>query len=423
MKAVIRRRRETGIIVILAALSMFVLMAFMGLALDASFLYFQKRRMQTAADAAAYAGALEKLRGNSNTAATSAAMNDSSLNGFTDQTDSVAVTVNIPPASGSKAGNSNFIEVIISQPQPTWFMRAMNFTSATVNARAVAGLGSTNNGCVYALNRDTSQNTNGFFFNGTATATFSCGVFSNANFKSNSSSACISTPTVSYTGTYSDGSTTAGCGPTGISAGVPIVDPLMNKYSIPSYSGCDYTKLKINNTGTTTLNPGVYCGGITIGGSATQVNFNPGSYILVGGGLSVTSSATLSGIGVTFFNTYDASNHYSGITINGSGTVTFKAPTSGTYKGLLFYQDPTVTWSANNGSIIAGGANSVYDGILYFPTTDLQYTGNSSSSPGGTDGYTMLIGYNIKVVGTATVNSDFSSIGGTNPLQDAVFAE
>jgi len=45
----------------------------------------------------------------------------------------------------------------------------------------------------------------------------------------------------------------------------------------------------------------------------------------------------------------------------------------------LFYQDPRVSWSASNGSIITGAANSVYNGIIYFPTTDLQYAGNSSA--------------------------------------------
>jgi hypothetical protein len=126
---------------------------------------------------------------------------------------------------------------------------------------------------------------------------------------------------------------------------------------------------------------------------------------------------------VTFFNTYPGTqtNRYSGIGINGSGAVTLSAPTTGIYKGLLMYQDPSVAWSASNGSILAG-ANSVYDGILYFPTTDLQYSGSSSSNLTGTDGYTVLIGYNITINGSAQVNADYSTLGG-NPLQNALFAE
>jgi len=35
----------------------------------------------------------------------------------------------------------------------------------------------------------------------------------------------------------------------------------------------------------------------------------------------------------------------------------------------------------------------------------------------------MLVGYNVKINGTAQVNSDYSTLGGTNPLQNALFAE
>jgi hypothetical protein len=65
----------------------------------------------------------------------------------------------------------------------------------------------------------------------------------------------------------------------------------------------------------------------------------------------------------------------------------------------------------------------VYNGIIYFPTTDLTYTGNSSTDPNGTDGYTALVGYNIKIAGTARINLDYSALGGSNPFQNAVFSE
>jgi len=399
---------------------MFVIMGFVGLALDASYMYFHRRAMQTAADAGAYGGAMELLRSKSDT--TAAAKYDTSLNGFTDGTGNVTVTVNSPPASGSKVGNASFVEVVISHPQPTWFMRALHFNSVTVKARAVAGLGSTGNGCVYALDSDTSKTNNGFFVNGTTDSNFSCGVFSNSNFRA-TGGACVVTPTVSYTGTYSNSNTSGNCGPAGIGKGVPIVDPMAGKYTIPSGS-CTDTNFKVTKGTTVTIPPGIYCGGISISGSVTNIIFSPGQFVLREGGLSINGSMTVSGDGVTFFNTY-ASNvsKYNGISITGSGQVILRAPTSGTYKGLLFYQDPTVTWSSSNGSTVAGAANSVYDGIIYFPTTDLTYSGNSSTSSSGTDGYTTLIGYNVKINGTAQINTDYSTIGGVNPLQNVLFAE
>ena len=414
------RNRERGSILLLSLTMMFVIMGFVGLALDASYMYFHRRAMQTAADAGAYGAAMELLRAKSDT--TAAAKYDTSLNGFTDGTGNVTVTVNSPPASGSKVGNASFVEVVISHPQPTWFMRALHFNSVTVKARAVAGLGSTGNGCVYALDSDTSKTNNGFFVNGTTDSNFSCGVFSNSNFRA-TGGACVVTPTVSYTGTYSNSNTSGNCGPAGIGKGVPIVDPMAGKYTIPSGS-CTDTNFKVTKGTTVTIPPGIYCGGISISGSVTNIIFSPGQFVLREGGLSINGSMTVSGDGVTFFNTY-ASNvsKYNGISITGSGQVILRAPTSGTYKGLLFYQDPTVTWSSSNGSTVAGAANSVYDGIIYFPTTDLTYSGNSSTSSSGTDGYTTLIGYNVKINGTAQINTDYSTIGGVNPLQNVLFAE
>jgi len=417
-----KRRGQRGAVLILGALTAIVLMAFMGMALDASYMYFHKRNMQTAADAGAYAGALEKLRGNTNVV--TAAKKDTGLNGFTDGSGSVTVSVNSPPVNGTKAGNTDFIEVIIHDSQPTWFMRALAFNSVAVTARAVAGVGNTGNGCVYALNQDTSNTNNGFFVNGTTNSVFSCGVFSNANFRA-VGGACVITPLVNYSGTYTNQDSNGECGPRGLSRGVPIVDPMQNKYSIPSDSTCTANNFKVTNGTTVTISPGTYCGGISITGSVENVVFSPGVYVLMDGGLQINGAVNVTGTDVTFFNTYSGTqtNKYGNIGINGSGTVTLSAPTTGTYKALLFYQDPRVPWSANNGSIIAGGANSTYNGILYFPTTDLEYAGNSSTQTNGTDGYTSLIGYNVKVAGTAKVNADYSALGGSNPIQNALFAE
>ena len=159
-----QRRRgngEQGTILIFLAAFAFILIAFLGLAFDAAFLYFEKRRVQTAADAGAIAGAQELLRGSTSTV-TTAAQKDSSLNRFTNGQNGTTVTVNHPPASGPSAGNSDFVEVIVSKAESAWFMRVLGATSSTVTARAVAGL-SDSSGCMYALNRDTSNVNNGVF--------------------------------------------------------------------------------------------------------------------------------------------------------------------------------------------------------------------------------------------------------------------
>jgi hypothetical protein len=398
---------------------MVLLFGIMGLAFDASYMYFVKRRMQTAADAAALGAAQELLRGHTD-AITLAARKDAALNQFTHATDQVDVTVNHPPISGPRAGSSRFVEVIVAQPRPTWFLRVLQVESATVRARAVAGLGDAD-GCVYALNRDTSNQNNGFFANGTTNSTFQCGVFSNANFRA-VGGGCVVTPTVNFTGDYSNSDDD--CGPGQMDRGVPMADPVRNRYTLPAPSACGFTNYKETSGPAVVLDPGVYCGGIEIGGSVPSATFRSGTYVLVGGGLKLGSGVSATGVGVTFFNTFPngQTNKYEPIVINTSGTVSFSAPTSdGPTKALLFYQNPAVSWSANNGSLITASSTSVFEGILYFPTTDLTYAGNSTSS--GSGGYTMLIAYNIKVSGSAQVNADFSSLGGNSPLQMATFVE
>jgi Flp pilus assembly protein TadG len=415
-----RTGREKGILLPLVAVLMIVLLGFMGLAFDASYMYYYKRRVQTAADAGAIAGAQELMR-SSASEVTTAARKDAALNRFTHGVNSIDVAVNNPPLSGPRTGDANFVEVIVTQPRPTWFLRVLGVSNATIRARAVAGLGDSQ-GCVYALNRDSSNSNNGIFVNGTTNSSFSCAVYSNSNFRT-VGGGCVMAPSASYSGTYSNsGSSDVSCGPAEAGHGIPATDPLEGRYTLPATSPCDFNNFKVTSDPTVTLTPGIYCGGIEIGGTVETATFTAGTYVLVKGGLKLGSSVNATGVGVTFFNTFPGTltAQYDPIVISTSGNVAFSAPTSGPNKALLFYQDPRVEWRSNNGSTITASSISTFDGILYFPSTDLTYSGNSSSSSAG---YTILIAYNLKVSGNAQVNSNYSSLGGTSPLQMAVFAE
>jgi hypothetical protein len=91
--------------------------------------------------------------------------------------------------------------------------------------------------------------------------------------------------------------------------------------------------------------------------------------------------------------------------------------------GLLFYQDPTVNWTSNNGSQMGGGGGSIYHGIIYLPTTNLIYGGGTTGGLNQTNGYTILVAYNVELKGGATIGSDYSTIGGSNPFRLAAFVE
>ena len=80
------------------AFCMIALAGFMGLAIDMGYLRLVKRKMQSAADSAAIAGALQlKIGGYA-----AAAQADAAADGYTNGTNGTVVTVNNPVTTGSQ---------------------------------------------------------------------------------------------------------------------------------------------------------------------------------------------------------------------------------------------------------------------------------------------------------------------------------
>ena len=129
----------------------------------------------------------------------------------------------------------------------------------------------------------------------------------------------------------------------------------------------------------------------------------------MGGGLSVSGGSTLTGSGVTFYNTYGASNAYGPISLSGGCSVKLKAPTTGPLAAILFFQDRSVVGGGS--SNITGGATSLFDGALYFPTTSLSYSGGTDTD------YTFIVAKTLSFSGGTTVNSDYSSLPAGPPVK------
>ena len=114
------------------------MLAFLGLLFDGGRIYFEKRRMQVAADAAAFGGAHELLRSNDEATIVSGGRDDAALNSFTHGQDTVNVQIKHPPDSGSRLDDTRCVEAEIDQNIPTTLMRIVGTTTPTVAARAVA---------------------------------------------------------------------------------------------------------------------------------------------------------------------------------------------------------------------------------------------------------------------------------------------
>jgi hypothetical protein len=177
-----------------------------------------------------------------------------------------------------------------------------------------------------------------------------------------------------------------------------------------SSSNCTAQTTNVHYSGgQVTLNPGTYCGGIQISGGTT-VTFNPGNYILLGGGFAVTGNgSSLTGSGVMFYNTCNPSPcnggnaGYASISTSGGTTVNLSGETSGLYSGILFYQDRTVS-GPNLNDTMSGNSAVTLTGVLYFPNSQLTYSGGS----GSVTNYMVMVANTVKVTGNSTVGSPFS---------------
>ena len=411
------RPSERGQAIVMATIGVVFLFSVLGLVVDLGYNYFLKQQAQAAVDSAVTAGAVmaqsngavcgsNGVRCESNVVCPTSPTNPPSTNfdsaclyaqanGATSQT--VTISAGSGSASGIGVASNYWISATSTQSSPLWFLRTLGLTTGTVSAQATSALiGGTAGGCIYVLDPNLSASYNQ---PGTTTVNSNCGIYINSSasdaFTVKGNGIVTSSVINVVGGSRINNNATVTPGPTnGVS---PFTDPLAS-LPAPTYSGCNSSYLHVTG-GTTNLTPGVYCGGIQISSNAV-VNFAPGNYILNGGGLQVTSSmATLNGSGVMFYNT---SNGYTfgSMVITGNATINLTAPSSGTYQGILVYQDRSIT--ASPSSAIGGGSNENFSGTVYLPTALLSFAGGSS-----TNALTMaLVVKDIDIVGNSYLNKD-----------------
>ena len=384
----------------MTAIAMVMIIGFVALATDVGLLWSERRQMQTAADAAAVAGVIA-LRTSANV--TSAAANLATLNGYTNGINGAIVTFNNPPASGPYAGNSTYVEVIIARPAPsTYFLRVLAHNPMSISTRAVSGVGSAS-ACIYALS---PTGNNAVSITGSSSVTTSCGLLDDSTASQAmtvSGGSTLTAASIGVVGNYT-GSGYTPAPKTGVAS---VADPLA-ALQPPTVGACTATKYTAPNP-SGTIGPGTYCNGITVQGGAT-LYLNPGLYILLGGGLTVGGDSSIVGTGVTFYNTGSKTYSYKAINLTGTSTTSLIAPTSGTWAGILFFQDRSIV--SNDQNTVSGSSATVYQGALYFPTTPLVYSGGSSAT-----GYTIVVAYTITFSGGSSMNSNYSSLAGGSPIK------
>lgn len=113
-----------------------------------------------------------------------------------------------------------------------------------------------------------------------------------------------------------------------------LADPLAGR-AAPTIASknCDFTDSQVSG-GTTTLLPGVYCGGLNISAGA-NVTFSPGIYVVRDGIFQASNGSSLFGKDLGFY----LSGNNATFKFNTQSKVELYAPASGEMAGLLFFSD------------------------------------------------------------------------------------
>jgi hypothetical protein len=330
------------------------------------------------------------------------------------------------------------VEALVSRTVPTFFMMILGRNNLVISARAVARTTSSSGsigGCIFGLDPTARRAVQ---IAGAPNVTVACSLLVNSNdnqaFEMEGSEV-LHLGNHAKVGVYGgwqlngqsviDDANNKPTDPVQVSsilsdplAAVPVppAGPMVSSHAV----NYDMNNPPASNT----LQPGVYCGGLTInntGGSTFKMA--AGTYIMAGGGLRFQSQAIIDATaGVTIYNTSASASQmwgcgntspYAPVAIDGQANLTMKAPVSGPLTGIAFFEDRSTTVTGSNPTAnpnkIVGGASTSIDGALYFKNTQLQFSGSNSSM-----GYMVIVADMVQINGNSTFGNNYSTLSSSN---------
>ncbi|HEV8062152.1 MAG TPA: MBG domain-containing protein, partial [Gemmataceae bacterium] len=161
-------------------------------------------------------------------------------------------------------------------------------------------------------------------------------------------------------------------------------DPLTNLS--PPTSSSSVMSVKLSGNASETINPGIYSL-ITVSGNAS-LTLNPGVYVVAGGGFTVSGNGNVSGSGVMIYNTASSYSAITGadgtggtfgsVTLSGNGTFSLTPISTGTYAGILIFED-----RSNPQALTLSGNSMVgISGTIYAHSDLLNLSGNGQLGSG-----------------------------------------
>ncbi|MBU2581474.1 MAG: pilus assembly protein [Alphaproteobacteria bacterium] len=347
---------KDGTIFVKFALLMPVVLAVSLSAIDYAWTLTHKSVLQDAADSAAMAGAKELSLSDSkreNVAAVVEAMVERYLEA--NRGSLARKNASKPIVQSSVTDDPLQVEVTITQAVKAAVGGAIGLEFPDLVIRSVARVVGQPNICVLALSH---WGGTGILLENEAKVTGrNCSVFSNSVDRSSirgRSSAMLTANFICSAGGYEGA---------GNFSPEPMVDcptfedPLANRQP-PIAAACTETDLVLSG-GSYELDPGTYCGGITI--QSADVRLKPGVYTMQDGPLRVDAGGKLTGQGVGIYLTGDRAT----LTLLRDTSISLEAPTTGEMAGLLVYEDRAQP--VGNPHIIYSNDARVLLGTIYLP--------------------------------------------------------
>jgi hypothetical protein len=400
------------------AMMLIGILGFSALAIDGGNLYHEHRRAQNAADAAAMAAALAKVKGqplgtvaltsttNNDFATVAQACNPAGLDCILGVGTDLTIEVTNPPREGQYAGDPEYIHVYVEHKVNTSFAHFVFPGGLHDVAEAVSRVRPAQSFISYSIFATSEHACKGVWFSGTGdTNVTGGGVFSNSDAASASCQSGVQGGSGAITVNPPDGIEVVGTfdmGGSGAVSPAPAehapsyrIRPMMGT---PDCSGLwDYGKMKINSAGSTTIHPGRY-EEITVLANG-DITMASGMYCIYGNKGFTSNGGSITGIDI-FIYMEDGDFNLGGNTLVQLSAVeppnTLIDPSDNDWAGMLLFVDPNNT----NPITIAGASNTLYSGTIYAPSSLVTLAGGGTTM--GINA--QVIGETVKVSGNADIN-------------------
>jgi len=399
------RRNERGNVLILTAFAMPMLIGSAGLATDTIQWALWKRQLQKAADSAAIAGVYARMAGQDATAAVNYDVGYPNQPATGPNNNRTGYSLLAAPAVDLALPNTaDYISPVrvqlrIQQTLPFSSMFLKNPPTITANATA-AGI-ETGEYCAQA---QINTNATGITAGGNVNVNLRCGMITNSTSMDAAvafgSSVVAASPVAAVGGL--DTTDNWARGTTLIPFTLAQPDPFadINPPAIPNSCTDFRDNPQSNQTWPATAPPAgsVVC--VRDWDSKGTVNLQPNTTYVVTGDMKVNSSAVVNCSGCTFVMTNSTPANTGTLDINGGATLNLTAPTSGTYKGILFYSDRNA--SLNSVNKINGNSSTNFSGAFYFPHQKVEFTGTA----GVTFQCLKLVSWQLTFLGNSSINNN-----------------